>query len=47
MIDVLKECAGLTVWLNPYEQWFKFMDEFKREDLYSIDDLKKALDALR
>ena len=47
MVDVLKECAGLTVWLDPYEQWFKYMDEFKREDLYSIDDLQKALDALQ
>lgn len=45
IINVLKECAGLTNWAPPYEKWFNKMDEFK-DDKYSAADIQAVIDAL-
>lgn len=45
IIEVLKECAGLTTWEPPYEKWFKKMAEFT-DSKYSAADVQAVIDAL-
>jgi len=46
IIDMFKECAGLTVWQDPYERWFDNMVKVFMDNKYSEKDLQRVARAV-